>query len=160
MEPENKNKGDQLLPHNEPECSIEEGKRALFNSPNEKESSKLNENDGKENPNGIKLLLGGSAVLNVLLCIQVGKTLGNMLSNKADVRMNSGLCLNCSHVTLYPDADLRMFDVYESNICCVKEGGNYSSIVDKVSTYCISAFHRFPQVTHEGLWEGKGTVRA
>ena len=75
--------------------------------------------------------LGGSVALNAFLVLLIGITVHYMNSERRETERESTLCLNCSHLKLYPDDDLSMYDIYEG-VCCVKNGGNYSSMADKV----------------------------
>lgn len=81
-----------------------------------------------------KVVLFGSLLLNVFLIILNGITVDYMVSEQSKITRNSNTCLNCSELKLHPDDDLSLFDVYEGNVCCVKHGGNYSTVVEKLVT--------------------------
>ena len=76
-------------------------------------------------------VLVGSVALNAFLVLLISITVHYLNSERRETKRESTLCLNCSHLKLHPDDDLSMYDIYEG-VCCVKNGGNYSSMADKV----------------------------
>ena len=96
-----------------------------------------------------KLVLMGSIILSLFIGLLNIITLCYIFTEDNTITRDSKLCVNCSHVTLHDDDDLTMFDVYENNVCCVKHGGNYSSMVDKVSNlFLILPDHRHHRCRH------------
>ena len=76
-------------------------------------------------------VLVGSVAFNAFLVLLISITVHYMNSERRETKRESTLCLNCSHLKLHPDDDLSMYDIYEG-VCCVKNGGNYFSMADKV----------------------------
>ena len=100
----------------------------------EEEQPKLGDTHNKDDRRGTsRLVLMGSIILSLFIGLLNIITLCYIFTEDNTITRDSKLCVNCSHVTLHDDDDLTMFDVYENNVCCVKHGGNYSSMVDKVS---------------------------
>ena len=84
-------------------------------------------------PSKTKLVvLIGSSTLNVFLIALIAITWRYMTSESVTLRGDSALCLNCSLLRLHPDDDLSAFSVYEGDTCCLRKGGNYSDMVDKL----------------------------
>ena len=100
----------------------------------ETEQSMPSEANNKDDRRGTsRLVLMGSIILSLFIGLLNIITLCYIFTEDNTITRDSKLCVNCSHVTLHDDDDLTMFDVYVNNVCCVKHGGNYSSMVDKVS---------------------------
>lgn len=89
--------------------------------------------DQRKNRKKTKVLLCGSVILDISLCILIIITICKMTSERGYIKRQSDLCMNCSHLMLYNDDDFRTYDVYEGNICCVKEGRSYSSMVERLA---------------------------
>ena len=85
-----------------------------------------------------KLLLYGSIILNLLLIALIVITIVYMVSEVPEIRRESNLCLNCSYLRLHPNDDLSMFSKSKGDICCVKDGGNYSSMTNKVKNEWVN----------------------
>ena len=86
--------------------------------------------DEKEQRQAICVFVG-SVALNAFLVLLISITVHYMNSERRETKRETTLCLNCSHLKLHPDDNLSMYDIYEG-VCCVKNGGNYSSMADKV----------------------------
>ena len=100
----------------------------------EEEQPKLGDTRNKDDRRGTsRLVLMGSIILSLFIGLLNIITLCYIFTEDNTITRDSKLCVNCSHVTIHDDDDLTLFDVYENNVCCVKHGGNYSSMVDKVS---------------------------
>lgn len=112
-----------------------------------KETSMFLEGDSKEleekeNKSKTKILATiGIAILFVFLLALNIITAYYWTTERRNGRGDTTLCLNCSLIKLHPEDDLSSFAVYEPNTCCLKEGGNYSQIVDKVSGIVSAALH-------------------
>lgn len=90
------------------------------------------ENRGKTKDKTKLVVLAGSVVLNVFLIALIIITAMYMAGESVSLRGDSALCINCSFIKLHPEDDLSAFSVYEDNTCCLRNGGNYSQMVDKL----------------------------
>lgn len=97
------------------------------------ERKKQTEEIQTKDPSKTKLVvLCGSVILNTFLTALIVITIVYMTSESVTLRGESTLCLNCSVLRLHPDDDLSAFSVYEDDTCCLRKGGNYSDMVDKL----------------------------
>ena len=86
-----------------------------------------------KDPKHTKLVvLLGSAILNVFLVALNIITGVYMAQEEVKLRADSTLCLNCSDLRLHPDDDFSIFSVYADGNCCLRKGGNYSDMVDRL----------------------------